>query len=305
MSGRFDRNAPGDGAEVNCRLENGKAVLEWSFFLEEEDQEGILRLTVTDAEGKTMLECIRRQSEEEPAQTILLQPHLWNGVRDPYLYTLEAMLLDKMGTCRDRLRRPLALYDLEYRSGKGMFLNGNSFEERAVRYYLPEMTAEGQHRTLKDLRLLRELGANTIYAEQQEGPIKPFLQLCQRVGFLAGAGRDKVPVFRGEDECLFSEDTGPTALFYRYKARWCREPFVYIVPESVKPGEDGNYTAVVYSNCSRVALYSDGILHEFQSGSEEFVFRGIPGKHPYLILTAEAEDCTESLSIHKAFTNLM
>ena len=36
---KFDREAPGEGAEAVCSLENGKAVLEWRFYFAEESED--------------------------------------------------------------------------------------------------------------------------------------------------------------------------------------------------------------------------------------------------------------------------
>ena len=301
MSAKFDRDAAGNGVQAEYRFGAERVIIRWSFFLIDPEGEGTVRLTVRDREGKTVLECISGQWEEEPAQSLLLHPRLWSGVSDPYLYTLEALLLDRNGCCSDRICRSLALYRLEYRGDAGLFLNGNPFQERGVRYCLPAASAEGQRRMLQDLQRMLELGVNTVYVEQGEGLLASFLRMCEKMGFLPGKGGESAPMFCGGRDCLIHRETGPTTLFYRYKAEWSREPFVYIAPESVKSCGDGTYTASVYSNCSRVVLYSDGVLHEFRSGSGEFVFRGIPGKRPCLVLTAEGDGCTESLSVHRAF----
>lgn len=335
---RFNRMSPGGGVEVSCRLENGKACLEWSFAYAEletnEGKSGILHLFVRDRQGKPVLECIRTPEEEEPMRSVLLQPHLWDGVTDPYLYSLEALLTDREGNCVDRLSRQLALYHLDYRDG--LFLNGRRYDERAVKYSFPQADspAEMQRIVTEDLQKLRELGANCIYVEKQEGLHRPFLQLCERLGFLVrpvcessgseltrcsegeGCGTDgpmhpdgkgsrlSVPVYRGEGNSLVSREGVLKSEFFRYKAMWGDEPFVYIVPESVQRQENGSFSAVVYSNCGRVALYSNGMLHEFQSGGGEFLFREISAKGPYLLLAAEAEGCTEALSLHRTFTKL-
>ena len=82
-------------------------------------------------------------------------------------------------------------------------------------------------------------------------------------------------------------------------SRWSEEPFVCLVPESVERQEDGNYTVCCYSNCGRIALYSDGALYEFQKGEREFIFRDVPAKSPNIILTAEGDGCSASLSLAK------
>lgn len=85
-------------------------------------------------------------------------------------------------------------------------------------------------------------------------------------------------------------------------AKWSQEAFVYLVPESLKRLDDGNYTVMCYSNCGKVALYTDGRLFEFKAGEVTFLFSEIPCRKPTVMLTAEADGCTHSLSIHKSFT---
>lgn len=310
MSMRFDRMSPGEGVQARCLIENGKASLEWSFVYAEPEEnlgkEGILQLFLRDSQGRPVLECIRRPAEEEPMKSVLLQPHLWSGVKDPYLYGLEALLLDGAGNCLDRLTRQLALYELDYRGE--LYLNGERFEERAVAYSFPQADSPVQIQKLviADLQRLREMGANCIYAERREGLSRPFLQLCERLGFLVRPAEQglkrKIPAYRGENISLVNREGNPESEFFRYKAKWGTEPFVYIVPESVRRQDNGSFSAVVYSSCSRVALYSGGFLHEFRSGCEEFLFREIPARGPYLLLTAEADGCAESLSLHRNFT---
>lgn len=424
---RFDENAPGGGAEAVYRLENGKAFLEWKLYFSEDvteqgrnGPETEARIYVTDREGNLVLECRQQLWEEEPLQSVLLQPRLWRGVEEPYLYDTEAILVDGSGCCRDRVRGHLPLRSLSNRQSGSPALNGAAWEPRAVRYFLPDKggAADRRRQMEKDLRMLLELGANCVCLdgwdegradldegragldeglggldENQDGETELywyFLQLCDRLGFLAfgkrkgssehvwiqeadiGAGvmgrepvtmacgaevpvlrsrKEDIAVSRKKDilvsrESLVSRERGagtlqgekgsaamgcggaetrlpgdrestigsgqqaeallpdgehPGPCFYRCLAEWGRKPFVHIVPESVRKMESGNYTALCYSNCDKVALYSDGLLFEFKSGEREFCFQEIPAKSPCIMLAAEGEGCGESLSVHKSF----
>lgn len=298
---RFDRKGPGGGVEMDCIMENGKALLTWRFYLEGDFQTALIRLTLTDREGRTALLCLRREPEEEPLQAVMLHPQLWDGLQNPYLYQAELCLLGSEGRLLDRLCLPVALYSLQQLPGKGFFLNNQPFDPRAVNYTLPEAdsAAARQSRMLEDLQLLRELGANSIYCGAAERACRSFLQLCDRLGFLLWPEMAEIDFRKGENPLMDSTTDSPGPLFYRCKAAWSSQPFVYIVPESVRPMKSGNYRAVVYSNSSRVALYADGVLFEFQSGEREFVFEEIPARRPCVMLTAEADECCMSFSIHR------
>lgn len=400
---KFDRTALCGCAEAACRLENGKAVLEWAFHLmldtgeqvrkvsvplrsEEErnllrKEKGYIRLILTDKQNNIMLECVQKLREEEPLQSILLQPALWRGIRDPHLYGMEAILADETGNLLDRAQGQLALRCLSRtdRNGKTeILLNNEDLTPRAVRYTLPEAgtAAAIQRQMLEDLQWMLKLGANCVCLEtssekemaawpgcmteahmefrmkadhevslkantehcreicpdvtgdaengRKQALYNLFLQLCDRCGFLvflrdvkrqeytwAHGKKTRLPVlqddymtvFRGkENSCFHPGSSRPDSLFYRYQARWNRIPFVHIVPESIRRLKSGNYAVLCYSNCGRVAMYSDGILFEYKSGEEEFYFQEIPARTPTIMLTAEGEGCCETLSIHKSFT---
>lgn len=452
--------------EAVYRLENGKAFLEWRLYFTGDAAERQVRIYVTDREGNLVLECRQQLREEEPLQSVLLQPRLWRGVEEPYLYDVEAILMDESGCCQDRVRGHLSLRSLRNRQSGSLALNGAAWEPRAVRYLLPDKgrAADRCRQMEKDLRMLLALGADCVcldgweadregqnmdwesrdaghdmvwkgsdnrdvsqdmvwkglenrnvsqdvvwksqddwdvghdmvwkgqYAEA--GLCRFFLRLCDRLGFLAFGKREggseyvwiqeadigarmmpgdavvltcggEIPILRsrekgiaaslereagtlrhgesrsaisrereepvpegekgsaalgcrGEEaqipgrregaigserqaEALLPDGEHPGPHFYRCLAEWGRKPFVHIVPESVRRMKSGNYTALCYSNCDKVALYSDGVLFEFQSGEKEFYFQEIPAKSPCIMLAAEGEGCGESLSVHKSF----
>lgn len=342
----FDRESPGGGVEAVCTLENGKVFLEWHFCFRDSEkterkirtplepdedftvEKGMsVRLLLMDAGKEVVLECEAPVCEEEPLRSVLLQPRLWNGLRDPYLYRAEVFLRDGRGRCLDRVSTLLPLRSLEaQKTGEkdAFLLNGTVVCPRMVRYRIPSagIGANRQRMMLEDLRHLCELGANCMVVERKEGPVRLFLQLCDRMGILvflkteAGLLRiygqerkwnldwEGAPVLRGTDEGLLSPEYGlPTALFYQYRAKWGKAPFVRIIPESIHRLESGNYEVLCYSNCSRVALYSDGSLFGFQSGEGTFRFREVPARFPGIMLTAEGDGCSQSLSVQKSFLN--
>lgn len=333
---RFDRMAPGGGVDVKCRLENARAYLEWSFYVMGDSGQaaghgspwpsrGTVRVCLKDYRGDVVMEGIKPLGEEEPLEGILLKPHLWDGTKDPYLYRAEAVLTDERGRILDGCSGKIPLRSLESRKNCGeweVLLNGEIFRPRPVFYALPDdgSQAGNQSVIMEDLRQMIGLGANLVCIgkEGTEGHLASFARLCDRYGLLACARgqegqwefvrnrnvkicfREETPVYRGEERGLFLPgDTRPTSLYYRYKARWGKEPFVYLAPDSVAKLKSGNYSVCCYSNCGRVALYTDGSLFEFQKGQEEFIFREIPAKSPCIMLNAEGDGCAAALSVHK------
>lgn len=298
---RFDRKSADGGVEVECVLENGKALLTWKFHFEGYCPEATIQLALTDREGRPVLVCLRQEPEEEPLQAIMLHPRLWDGVESPYLYQAEVCLLGSGGCLLDRLKLPIAMRSLYQLPGKGFYLNNQPFEPRTVNYSMP---AEGsaavrQNRMLEDFQLLRELGANSIFCGAEGRSSQSLMRLCDRLGFLVWSEMAEFDFREGKNRLMDSITDRPGPLFYRCKARWSRKPFVYLDPASVCPMKSGNYRAVVYSNSTRVALYTDGVLFEFRSGEGEFVFEEIPARRPCVMLTAETDECCMSFSVHR------
>lgn len=302
---KFDHSAQGEGVVTTVKLESGKAVLQWTFSFCEEaaSLKGRLQVSLKNAAGQLMLLCEQRLEEEEPLQAVLLHPQLWS-MEAPYLYELEVLIYDEEEGITDRIKRKLPLYQLEKHAAKGWLLNGEEITIKAVEYSVENKTENQQKKydetkmqqIAKDFGLLKELGANCLRTN-------PCLaELCMESGFLVwqkemGAEEELPCLLGGDGERLSS-------LFYQYKAKWCRQPFVYLAPEEVCRLPSGNLQVTVYSSCNRVVLYTDGVLFEFQSGEGTFIFREVPAKGPCIVLAAEGEECSMSLSLHKTFTKL-
>lgn len=372
----FDRETPGKGMEIYTKIENGKALLEFAFFVDEAGitepdrnmEDVCILLHLSDGNGALVLELCHPLRSEEPARGMLLHPHLWNSTEDPYLYKVEAQLLKKAGyrtditieskskgmewerleVC-DELHTVLALCTFQNIPGKGWFLNGSPFSPRAVGYrllfgeheMLQDGNGEAQSRSVKhkpeqsekeyrrkyleeDLRRLQETGANTIYL-LEGNPEPEFYELCCEKGFAvwSSAGRGALrttvnaarsginaagpayaaglPVLYGTGNGLFTrKDHLPTDVFYYYKAKWSKVPFVYLCRNSLICSENGYYRVTAYSNQKKVALYVEGILFEFQTGAPEFIFMDISIKHFPVVLTAEAGNCSMSVTAYES-----
>lgn len=329
---RFDRAAPGEGMMIYSRVENGKAYLEFQFFLKTREmkaeaspcmeseilcvrQSAIERVRLADYTAhiqvydkchSVVLDVLYPLQEEELAKGMLLYPHLWKGSVDPYIYFVRVNLLDKKerGTRKteaiiDTLEKQLPLRALQFIPRKGWFLNGEVYVLRPVVYELPvQMPGDisQAERVRRDLLLIKEMGANTICLTQTEFNDE-FMKLCDELGFLIWYLTEAGQL--ADVNALLSAETGtPLDLYYYYKACWSRIPFVYPVRNSLRKQKNGNYSLVVYSNQKKIALYVEGVLFEFQTGEAEFLFEEIPaGKYP-LQITAEAGESRVSLTVY-------
>ena len=114
--------------------------------------------------------------------------HLWNGLKDPYLYTLEATLVYGEKELDARIVRFGCRY-YEIHPEKGFILNGKEYPLRGVsrhqdRWGIGNARLPEHHR--EDAALIREVGATTIrLAHYQHNQV--FYDACDELGFVLWA----------------------------------------------------------------------------------------------------------------------
>ncbi len=114
--------------------------------------------------------------------------HLWDGLNDPYLYTVQAELLAG-GAAVDVLSARFGCRSFSVDPEKGFFLNGRSYPLRGVAKHqdreavgsavTPEMLRE-------DAMLIRDMGANFVRLAHYQHP-QAFYDLCDELGLIVWA----------------------------------------------------------------------------------------------------------------------
>lgn len=124
------------------------------------------------------------------------KPHLWNGVEDPYLYTVNAVLY-KNGKAVDNVSARFGIRTFSVDPEKGFFLNGKSYPLRGIsrhqdRENMGWAITEKEHK--EDMELIKEVGANTIrLAHYQHSQY--FYDLCDEYGMIIWAEIPFISVF--------------------------------------------------------------------------------------------------------------
>jgi beta-galactosidase len=133
-----------------------------------------------------------RGSHEARVPLQIASPHLWDGVRDPYLYTLEVEVASG-GRAVDLVTEPLGLRFFDFDAEKGFSLNGERLNLHGVNRH-QDRDGKGWALSLRDqdedMALIRELGANAVrLAHYQHSQY--FYDLCDRYGLVVWA---EIPV---------------------------------------------------------------------------------------------------------------
>lgn len=139
----------GPGMKIETDVEGNQGILNVTAYTNVEDLAAAglhIAFTVLDAEGNAAAEKVSGQSvpsgRENPAEfgavsgcgkarIVIADAHLWDGIRDPYLYTVQAFL------CRgeevvDTIESKCGIRTFSVDPDKGFFLNGKSYPLRGV-----------------------------------------------------------------------------------------------------------------------------------------------------------------------------
>ena len=145
-----------------------------------------LRFTVWDGQEKIA------ETETEagsPAATLHIEKaHLWNGRKDPHLYTLQALLTDGERQLDERKIR-FGCRSFEIDPERGFILNGESYPLRGVSRHQDRpgkgnALSRADHQ--EDMELICEMGANTIRLAHYQHD-QYFYDLCDEKGMVIWA----------------------------------------------------------------------------------------------------------------------
>ncbi len=118
----------------------------------------------------------------------ITNPHLWQGLEDPYLYKVVTQILSN-GTVIDEVIQPLGLRYFELKAADGMYLNGKKVPMYGVcrhQDWWQSGSALTNEQHDADLAIIKEIGATTIrLAHYQQSEY--FYSKCDSIGFMIWA----------------------------------------------------------------------------------------------------------------------
>ena len=170
----------GPGIRITPTVQGADASVQVTTW---HDGEGEVSIELLDAAGNTVA------TGKGPDITLtIFNAHLWNGVKDPYLYSCKARLVVN-GTVEDETTTRLGVRSFKVDPKKGFFLNGKSYPLHGVsrhqdRKGLGNAITREMHD--EDMALIKEIGANTIRLAHYQHD-QYFYDLCDEVGMVVWA----------------------------------------------------------------------------------------------------------------------
>ena len=170
----------GNGLQYTSEVKGKDAIITVTTYVED----GMVpHITLKDAQGNVVCEKDGSKVELEVKDV-----HLWDGLEDPYLYTLTATLSDN-GEVVDEVSVNCGVRYFRFDPNSGFYLNGRSYPLHGVSRHqdfkgIGNAIDETHEDT--DMALIRELGANTIrLAHYQHN--QRFYDLCDKYGMVVWA----------------------------------------------------------------------------------------------------------------------
>ena len=136
-----------------------------------------------DAKGRLLA-----RKEGKKVEFLVEDVHLWDGLDDPYLYTIKAFL-EKDGEILDEIGCNCGVRTFEFSPKDGFHLNGRSYPLHGVSRHqdfkgIGNAISKEHHD--RDMALIKEVGANTIRLAHYQHD-QYFYDLCDREGMIVWA----------------------------------------------------------------------------------------------------------------------
>ena len=173
------------GIKVTPVMDGENANVEVEVFITDAKPGQTVKYTVYDAEEK---EITTREAADTKTTFVLENVHKWHGRKDPYLYCVEAELVED-GKVIDNVCTRFGCRSFEIDPERGFILNGEEYPLRGVSRHQDRWgignALRPEHHT-EDMDLICEMGANTIrLAHYQHDQF--FYDLCDQRGMVIWA----------------------------------------------------------------------------------------------------------------------
>lgn len=170
------------GIHVTPVVDTKDAKVEIKTYIENLQPGDVVRYRISDREGTVIAE------QTDNGGLVIKDVHLWDGVKDPYLYQAEAAIVRENVTL-DVVSTRFGCRSFSIDPEKGFILNGREYPLRGVsrhqdRANIGNALLPEHHR--EDMDLICEVGANTIRLAHYQHD-QYFYDLCDERGMVVWA----------------------------------------------------------------------------------------------------------------------
>ena len=144
----------------------------------------LVKVVLKDADGKIVAKGQAIAQEHNVIKLNVRNPHLWNGMADPYCYTCEATIC-KGDDVLDTVVETFGYRSFSVDPNTGFWLNGKNVPLRGVSLHQDKLDkgwALSKEDHDLDIELIKEVGANTIRLAHYQH-CQYFYDLCDHAGF--------------------------------------------------------------------------------------------------------------------------
>jgi beta-galactosidase len=178
----------GNGLTVSSEIIKDDAVLTMNAVIENPVDGQFVEFYVRDVNGTIVASTSCPVEEEVETKVLIQNVHLWQGVKDPYLYTVNAILVIH-NEVFDEVSTKFGVREFHVDPQQGFFLNGVLTPLRGVsrhqdRLGIGNALTKEQH--YDDMKLIREVGANTVRLAHYQHD-RYFYDACDEAGVVVWA----------------------------------------------------------------------------------------------------------------------
>lgn len=183
----------GFGMQYETKISGKDAEIKVTAYVSEnaKEEDRKVRFKLFDAEGKKVAENTGAKRPRDNGRESVLSVsdvHLWEGLSNPYLYTLCAELV-REGEVVDKISCKCGVRSFHFSPKKGFFLNGRSYPLHGVARHQDFKdigNAVDREKIKQDMELIREIGANTVRLAHYQHH-QYFYDLCDKYGMIVWA----------------------------------------------------------------------------------------------------------------------
>lgn len=170
-----------EGMKITTEVKGNSAVVHWEIWTKNVQDGKEINFQILNIGEK---KCEIKNNYSSGSLTIE-NVRLWNGIEDPYLYEAKATLIEN----GDQISKKFGCRTFDMNPDKGFFLNGKSYPLCGVsrhqdRFGVGNALTKEMHD--EDMKLIRELGANTIRLAHYQHD-QYFYDLCDQEGIIVWA----------------------------------------------------------------------------------------------------------------------